>query len=75
MYQYEALANGIIVRAAKDYRHALKYLKKNEYGDRAIEAKRTITDCERFFQGEWIKELTDVDGNTIMQKIKEEIGK
>ncbi len=73
MNPYENLANGIIIQAAKDYRRALKYIKKHPKGSKVHENERTIRDCERFFCGRWIEELTDVDGKMIMNQIKSEI--
>ena len=73
MNEYESLANGIIELAAKDYRRALKYIKKYPHAHKSHEAWRTISDCERFFCGHWIEELTAADGKMIMNRIKSEI--
>ncbi|HAX50661.1 MAG TPA: hypothetical protein DCX82_01795 [Lachnospiraceae bacterium] len=73
MDPYENLANGIIELEAKDYRRALKYIKKHPKGPKIHENERTIRDCERFFCGHWITELSGVDGKMIMNRIKSEI--
>lgn len=73
MNEYENLANGIIELAAKDYRRALKYIKRNPKGPKVHENKRMVSDCERFFCGHWIEELTAADGKMIMNRIKSEI--
>ncbi len=70
MNPYESLANGIILQAVKDYRTALKDLKKRPTYDPAIVMKR---DCERFFQSAWFAELTTVDGRMLMRKLQEEV--
>ena len=75
MDQYETLANAIVIQAANDYRRALLYLKKkhSKKSNKTIEALRVKSECERFFQGEWIKCLTDLDGLSLMKKIQKEI--
>lgn len=70
MTGYEALANSIVAQAAKDYRKALEKLKRNP---RYSSALRDKADCESFFQSEWMKELTEVDGRWLMQAIRKEI--
>lgn len=72
MDRYEQLANGIVKQAATDYRRALAYLEKTPKGPAANLAKRTVSECERFFTGEWINVLTNVDGKSIMDRIKGE---
>ena len=67
---YEELAHAIILQAVKDYRKALRQLKRNpEYG-KAIEMKE---DCERFFRSESFQDLTKVDGPWLMRKLQEEV--
>lgn len=75
MEAYEELANAIVVKAAKDYRRALRTLKKgyNPLSQKYLDAKKMKYDCESFFCGEWIKSLTDVDGKRLMRKIQENI--
>lgn len=66
---YENLANAIILQAAKDYRAALRKLKRNPQNK---DAKYTISEVERFFRSDWYKMLTDVDGELIIKKLREE---
>ena len=54
---YENLANAIIVQAVKDYK----------YGD-----NRLVIECEQFFHSDWFRLLTNVDGDMLISKIKEE---
>ena len=70
MDPYEALANQIVIQAANDYRFFHK--KPRKYPNDA-ESKRMIADCEKFFLGDWIKALTDVDGSFILRKLEEEV--
>lgn len=66
---YEALANGIIIQAANDYRKALKrlYQHPNDY-----EAKSEIRELERFFRSDWYEFLTDVDGEYMIKRLRED---
>lgn len=66
---YERLGNAVIIQAAKDYRRALKKLKRNPENG---EAKQTKSEIERFFCSDWFRELTSADGEMIMKKIREE---
>ena len=66
---YEKLANAIVLQAVKDYRDALKRLKKKP-GNQA--AMSDAMECERFFHSGWYKTLTSVDGEYLIQKLREE---
>jgi len=67
---YEQLANAIILQAVKDYRDALKKLKKRP---RYEPAKDMIDEVERFFHSDWYRELTSVDGNFLIKKLRSEV--
>ena len=67
---YEQLANAIILQAVKDYRDALKKLKKRP---RYEPAKDMISEVERFFHSDWYRELTSVDGNFLIEKLRSEV--
>ena len=69
---YENLAIAIILLAVKDYRRALRKHKKRPKYKPAIE---TILEVERFFRSEWYQELTSVDGEMLIQKLKSEVEK
>ena len=66
---YENLANAIVLQAVKDYRDALKRLKKKP-GNQA--AMSDAMECVRFFRSGWYKTLTSVDGEYLIQKLREE---
>lgn len=66
---YENLANAIVLQAVKDWRMAVRTLKKRP---RYEAAKQMRDECERFFRSEWFEELTDVDGSVILRKLKQE---
>ena len=66
---WENLANAIILQAVKDYREARKKLKKRPKNE---DAKLMISDCEAFFRSDWYRALTDVDGEMLIRKLREE---
>lgn len=65
---YEELANAIVLQAVKDYRAALRGEFVNHRSSKSV-----IKECERFFRSEWFRILTKVDGEMIMNKLREEI--
>lgn len=66
---YENLANSIILLAVKDYRDALKKLKKWPRNEAAQIMKAEV---ERFFRSAWYRELTSVDGEFLISKLQAE---
>ena len=67
---YEKLASAIVLQAVKDYRAALKKLKKRpDY----VPAEKTIKDVERFFRSAWYRELSTIDPEILIHKLKEEV--
>ena len=60
---YRTLANAIIVQAAKDYRKALRQLRRNP---RYETARNEKNDVERFFHSEWFNFLTDADPDYLL---------
>lgn len=64
---YKELANAIILMAVKDYRKALKRLKRYPDSDKALRTKR---ECERFFRSEYFEILTNLNGRELEQKLK-----
>lgn len=59
---YHNLANAIIERAVRDYRMALRH-----------GLERTQRECEAFFRSEMFYGLTDIDGETIMNKVQRSV--
>lgn len=60
---YENLANAIIIHAVEDYREALETENIGE-----------IIALEKFFLSHWYSILTNVPGELIIEKIREECG-
>lgn len=67
---YERLANAIIIQAAKDYRAALRRLRRKPNIKDAKAEKESI---ERFFRSDWFRTLTEVDGEMLIRKLNEEV--
>lgn len=65
---YELLANAIIVQATKDYRSAYRRKLKFPHDRSAQGAMERI---ERFFRSGWYEMLTSLDGDMILQKVRE----
>ena len=68
---YENLANAVILQAVKDWRSAVRKLKKRPRYDPARQMKE---ECEQFFLSEWFGELTEVDGGYLLRKLRLEEG-
>jgi hypothetical protein len=69
MDPWQSLANAIVILAAKDYRAALRRLRRNPKSKTALSE---IADLERFFRSDWYAMLTNVPGETLIRKLKEE---
>ena len=67
---YEQLANAIVLQAVSDYRRALRKVKKNPKNREAIEDTLQL---EKFFRSEWYQVLTSVDGEYLIEKLREEV--
>ena len=68
---YEELANGIIIQACKDYKSAYKRsLRKTGI---AGEADEELAELEEFFRSNWYKKLTEVDGEYLMERLRNEV--
>ena len=67
---YERRANAIILQAVTDYRTALKKIRKNPGNRDAIDEALRI---ERFFRSGWYSQLTSVDGEYLIRKLREDI--
>ena len=67
---YEDLANAIVLQAVKDYREALKKLKKNPNN---LKADYTKFEVELFLSSPWYRFLTDLDPELLIERLKEEV--
>ena len=69
MTGWEALANGIVEQAVKDYRAALKTLRKHPDSKAAME---TAMEVERFFHSQWYDQLTQIDPDYLIERLRKE---
>lgn len=67
--KYEDLANAIVLTAVKDYRDALKKLKKHPRNNTALYTKKEV---ERFFNSDWYKLLTNIDPVMLIKQLNKE---
>lgn len=68
--QYENLANAIILKAVADYRRAMKLLEQRKNYKPALKMKK---DVEGFFRSEWFSVLTQINGETLLKRLSEEV--
>lgn len=68
---YEYIFEQVLIRAAKDYRNALKRLYRHPENPSALATKKEV---ECFFYSQWFTVLTKVNPNVIIKGIQEEIG-
>ena len=67
---YVNLANAIVLKAARDYRKALKKLSRNQYNQNALDEKERL---ERFFRSGWFGVLTSLDPELLIRKLQQEM--
>ncbi|MDY2594633.1 MAG: hypothetical protein SOW34_07015 [Oliverpabstia sp.] len=67
---YERLGREIIVLAAKDYKVALKRLRKDPGN---YMAEREIKEIEAFFHGSLYAAITTMDPDVILRKLRQEV--
>ncbi|MBO5570027.1 MAG: hypothetical protein J6A79_13995 [Clostridia bacterium] len=72
MTGYEALANAIVLQAVKDYRTALKTLKRHPTSRAAMDEAMEI---ERFFHSGWFSVLTSVNPDYLISELRKETAK
>lgn len=72
MTGWEALANGIVEQAVKDYRAALKTLRRHPNSKAAM---ATAMEVERFFHSDWYGQLTTIDPDYLIDRLRKEAAK
>ena len=63
------LVQAIVMQAVKDWKDAKKKLKKKPDD---LLLKSMVEECEKFFKSEYFNNLTGLDGNSILGKLKDE---
>lgn len=69
MTGFQALANAIIIQAAKDYKAAIQLIKRHPGSKAGMD---TVMEIEAFFHSPWYSMLTDVDPDYLIQKLRKE---
>ena len=70
---YVMLAKAIVQQAVIDYRNCLVKERRKHIPEYFRDQNRILKeDCERFFRSKWMEELSDIDGEYLMRKIREE---
>ncbi len=67
MNAWKELANAVVTHAAKDWRDAVKRLKKNPD---SRNARETQDECEAFFESDWCILLAGMDGGYILRRLR-----
>ncbi len=67
---YENLANAIILLAVKDYRKAMRSLRRYP---KAFYAGIRRDEVEQFILSDWFGKLTELDGEELMNRLREEV--
>ena len=67
---YERLANAIILQAVTDYRSVLKKIRRNPKNKDSVDEALRI---ERFFRSDWYSQLTSVDGEYLIRRLRDEV--
>lgn len=64
---YRNLADAIVVQASRDFRTALRGLRKNP------ESTMKLRELEEFFRSSWFQVLCDLDGVQLVWMLKNEV--
>ena len=72
MNGWQALANGIVEQAVKDYRAALKTLRRHPDSKAAM---ATAMEVERYFHSDWYGQLTTIDPDYLIDRLRKEAAK
>ena len=70
MEPYESLANAIVMQAVKDYRTSLLHSKKRP-DNKGYQIE--VASLERFFRSDWYGELTNLNAEYLIRRVKEEV--
>lgn len=68
---YDGLRFAIILSAARDYRRAVRFLKKHD-GEESTYVNQMVWlkySCEKFFRSDWYKSICDIDGEKFIEEL------
>lgn len=66
---YRNMQNAIVLQAVTDYRKALK---GESYNKRKYKPEQIIKECEKFFRSDYYRHLTKVDGEWLIEQLRQE---
>ena len=70
---YEEIANAIIIQACNDYKKSYhRHLNRNTI---VTVTDQELTELEDFFRSDWYKKLTEIDGECLMERLREQVRK
>ena len=67
---WQALSQAIILQAVEDYRKCCRLVRRKPG---QVDAQKMIREVEAFFRSRWFKQLTEADGNMILEGLKKEV--
>ena len=67
---WEKLAQAVILQAVEDYRKCRRLVRRKPG---QVEAQKMIREIEQFFRSRWFYQLSDADGNMILEHLKREV--
>ena len=67
---WEKLAQAIILQAVEDYRKCRRLVRRKPG---QVDAQKMIREVEYFFRSDWYKQLSDTDGNQIIELLRREV--
>ncbi len=66
---YQALGNAVVLQAARDWRSAMRTLRKNRRNRAAQQMK---DECEEFFLSGYFNLWTQLDGKALLEMLRKE---
>jgi len=67
---WEKFAQAIILQAVEDYRKCRRLVRRKPG---QVDAQKMIREVEYFFRSDWYKQLSDTDGNQIIELLRREV--
>ncbi len=67
MTEWQELGSAIVLQAVKDYKAAMKRLRKNPDNKAA---RKMLRECERFFHSGWYEMLTDIEPECLLRGVQ-----
>ena len=70
---YQELANAVVIQACNDYKRVYKQsLRRSGI---VVEPNLELEELEEFFRSDWYKQLTEVDGEYLMERLRAGVDK